>query len=58
MKASDLAPNSCGMSNYDVQSLIGEMDVMRSDEYAKLPGSAPRSRFATSLELLVTDNLE
>jgi len=38
VKASDLAPNSCGMSNFDTQSLIGEIDVLRSDEYANLPG--------------------
>jgi hypothetical protein len=38
VKASDLAPNSWGMSNFDAQSLIGEIDVLRSDEYANLPG--------------------
>ena len=38
VKASDLPPNSCGMSNYDVRSLIGEIDVLRSDEYVNLPG--------------------
>lgn len=26
------------MSNFDVQSLIGEIDVLRSDEYVNLPG--------------------
>jgi hypothetical protein len=30
--------NACGMSNFDVQSGIGEIDVLRSDEYEKLPG--------------------
>jgi hypothetical protein len=38
VKASDLLPNSCGMSTYDVRSLVGEIDVLRSDEYANLPG--------------------
>jgi hypothetical protein len=32
VKASDLAPNSCGTSTYDVRSLVGEIDVLRSDE--------------------------
>jgi hypothetical protein len=36
--ASDLPPNSCGMSTYDVHGLVGEIDVLRSDEYANLPG--------------------
>jgi hypothetical protein len=31
-KASDLAPNSCGMSTFDLKSLVGEIDVLRSDE--------------------------
>ena len=26
------------MSNYDIQSLIGEIDVLHNDEYEKLPG--------------------
>ena len=26
------------MSNFDVQTLIGEIDVLRSDEYVNLPG--------------------
>ena len=38
VKADDLPPNSCGMSNYNVRSLIGEIDVLRSDEYVNLPG--------------------
>lgn len=38
VKASDLAPNSCGMSTYDVKTLVGEIDVLRSDEYVNLPG--------------------
>ena len=38
VKASDLPPNSCGMSTYDLRSLVGEIDVLRSDEYANLPG--------------------
>ena len=37
VKASDLAPNSCGMSTYDVRSLVSEIGVLRS-EYANLPG--------------------
>ena len=28
VEASDLAPNSCGMSTSDVASLIGEIDVL------------------------------
>lgn len=43
VKASDLPENTCGMSSYNVQSLIGEIDVLRSDEYGKLPG-LPRWR--------------
>ena len=38
VKADDLAPNSCGMSTYDVHGLVGEIDVLRSDEYVNLPG--------------------
>ena len=38
VKASDLPPNSCGMSTYDVKSLVGEIDVLQSDEYVNLPG--------------------
>jgi hypothetical protein len=38
VKASDLPPNSCGMSTYDVKGLVGEIDVLRSDEYVNLPG--------------------
>lgn len=38
VKASDLPANSCGMSNYNLRSGTGEIDVLRSDEYAKLPG--------------------
>jgi hypothetical protein len=38
VKASYLPENTCGMSSYNVQSLIGEIDVLRSDEYEKLPG--------------------
>jgi hypothetical protein len=38
VKASDLAPNACGMSNYDIKGLFGEIDVLRSDEYVNLPG--------------------
>jgi hypothetical protein len=38
VKASDLPENSCGMSTYDVSSLVGEIDVLRSDEYVNLPG--------------------
>jgi hypothetical protein len=38
LKASDLATNSCGMSTFDVQSLIGEIAVLRSDGYVNLPG--------------------
>ena len=26
------------MSTFDLKSLVGEIDVLRSDEYAKLPG--------------------
>ena len=37
VKVSNLAPNSCGMSNFDVQSLIGEIDLLPSDKYTKLP---------------------
>ena len=33
VKADDLPPNSCRMSNFDMRSLIGEIDVLRSDEY-------------------------
>ena len=36
VKASDLPPNSCGMSNYNVKSLIGEIDVL-----ACAPGRRP-----------------
>src|SRR5215471_15446713 len=38
VKASDLPEHACGMSNFDVQSAIGEIDVLRSDEYANRPG--------------------
>jgi hypothetical protein len=38
VKASDLPSGACGMSNFDVKSGIGEIDVLRSDEYEKLPG--------------------
>jgi hypothetical protein len=38
VKASDLPANSCGMSTYNLRSLVGEIDVLRSDEYANLPG--------------------
>jgi hypothetical protein len=38
VKADDLPPNSCGMSNFDAKGLIGEIDVLRSDEYVNLPG--------------------
>jgi hypothetical protein len=38
VKASDLPPNTCRMSTYDIRGLIGEIDVLRSDEYANLPG--------------------
>ena len=38
VKADDLPPNSCGMSTYDVKGLVGEIDVLRSDEYVNLPG--------------------
>ena len=38
VKASDLPENSCGMSTYDVKSLVGEIDVLRGDEYVNLPG--------------------
>src|SRR5262245_24933959 len=51
VKASDLPENTCGLSRYDVQSGIGQIDVLRSDEYAKRPGALsmlPISR-ATSL---------
>src|SRR5215471_13013367 len=35
VKASDLPEHTCGMSNFSMQSGIGEIDVLRSDEYAK-----------------------
>jgi hypothetical protein len=38
VKADDLPPNSCGMSTYDLQTAVGEIDVLRSDEYVNLPG--------------------
>ena len=38
VKASDLPPNSCGMSTYDLHTAVGEIDVLRSDEYVNLPG--------------------
>ena len=38
VKASDLPANSCGMSTYNLRSLVGEIDVLRSDEYVNLPG--------------------
>lgn len=38
VKADDLPSNSCGMSTYDVKALVGEIDVLRSDEYVNLPG--------------------
>ena len=38
VKAGDLVPSSCGMSDYDVKRLIGEIDVLRSDKYVNLPG--------------------
>ena len=34
VKASELPVNTCGMSNFDVKSLIGEIDVLRSDEWS------------------------
>jgi hypothetical protein len=37
VKTDDLPENTCGMSSFNVQTLIGEIDVLRSDEYAKLP---------------------
>jgi hypothetical protein len=38
VKASDLPENACGMSDFDAHSLIGEIDVLRSDEHVNLPG--------------------
>ena len=29
VKASDLPANSCGMSTYDLQTAVGEIDVLR-----------------------------
>jgi hypothetical protein len=31
------------LSTYEVRSLVGEIDVLRSDEYAKLPGASMAS---------------
>jgi hypothetical protein len=38
VKASDLPENTCGMSSYYTDAGIGEIDVLRRDEYEKLPG--------------------
>jgi hypothetical protein len=38
VKARELPENACGASQYDIQSGIGEIDVLRSDEYEKRPG--------------------
>ena len=51
--AEELPENSCSMSVYDTQGGVGEIDVLRSDEYAKLPGclkgadSIPRDQLNT-----------
>jgi hypothetical protein len=37
-KASELPENTCGMSSYYTDAGIGEIDVLRSDEYEKRPG--------------------
>ena len=38
VKASDLPENACGMSQFDTKAGMGEIDVLRSDEYANRPG--------------------
>ena len=36
-----LPENACGMFTYDVKSAVGEIDVLRSDEYVNRPGCMP-----------------
>jgi hypothetical protein len=38
VKASDLPEHACGASRYYTDAGIGEIDVLRSDEYANLAG--------------------
>jgi hypothetical protein len=53
VKADDLPENACGMSTFDLETLTGEIYVLRSDEYANLPGcldgadSIPRDQLNT-----------
>jgi hypothetical protein len=48
------------MSSFNVQTLIGEIDVLRSDEYAKLPDcldgadSIPRDQLNTVIQAQVS----
>ena len=63
MKASDLAPNPCGMSAFDLKSLVGEIDVLRSDEYKNLPGcldgvQIPRDQLNTVIHEVIHMVLE
>ena len=38
VEASDLPENACGMSQFDTKAGMGEIDVLRSDEYVNRPG--------------------
>ena len=38
VRASELPENTCGMSSYYPEAGIGEIDVLRVDEYEKRPG--------------------
>ena len=57
--ADELPENTCGTSVYDVQGGFGEIDVLRSDEYAKLPDclkgadSIPRDQLNTVIHELM-----
>jgi hypothetical protein len=59
VKAYDLPENTCGRSTFNTQSLIGEIDVLRSDEYAKLhdcldgADSIPRDQLNTVIHELM-----
>jgi hypothetical protein len=46
VKASDLPDNACDMSSFDVSTGIGEIDVLRSDEYKNLPGCLDGAQIA------------
>lgn len=38
VRAGELPENTCGMSSYYPDAGIGEIDVLRGDEYEKHPG--------------------